>query len=267
MLVHLIFMTGALKNKDIPEHWAETIPTWEKFHPTAQVKLWRDDDVRQLMVEHYPTYLDMFDQQDFNIQRVDLAKTFILDKHGGIYSDLDIMPKQDITPLYNMFLANTATVGLVETPNACTNYMFSNYLMFSKKNSMFWKHYWAYVQEKSWTDLAPWYLNILKQNFRHFDVLLSTGPTSLSIICNNYEEKKDVFLISNTYVGQTNSCYPSAHKVQPWHMFEHLEGESWTDWSTQFFKTANVALDYKETILATILAIICIVLIILLAVR
>ena len=55
-------------------------------------RLWDEDSVEQLCKARYPDLWDTYQGLKYPIMRVDLAKYMILDAHGGIYADLDVLP-------------------------------------------------------------------------------------------------------------------------------------------------------------------------------
>lgn len=72
---------------------------WEKTHPDWEMRLWDDDDIRALVVEHYPEQLAVFDAYPSGIFRADAFRFFVLHKFGGVYSDLDVEPLGDLNEL------------------------------------------------------------------------------------------------------------------------------------------------------------------------
>lgn len=92
------------KTETVPEKWIDGFTAWKDL-PQHQftVRLWTDQDIMNLVQEHYSEYLDTYNNLQYNIQRVDMGRTFILHKYGGIYSDLDISPIQSPVLLYNHF--------------------------------------------------------------------------------------------------------------------------------------------------------------------
>lgn len=77
------------KSRDVPGQWRDYHDSWRKHHPDWEVRIWTDDDNRNLIATHYPWFLETYDGFSRNIHRVDAAKYFILYTHGGVYADMD----------------------------------------------------------------------------------------------------------------------------------------------------------------------------------
>lgn len=87
------------KTADLPERWKETPEMWRKMHPTWEYKFWSDHDNRELIRTKYPWFLETYDGYKYGISRADAARYFAIITYGGVYSDLDVQPLRDMTPL------------------------------------------------------------------------------------------------------------------------------------------------------------------------
>jgi mannosyltransferase OCH1-like enzyme len=52
--------------------------------------LWNEESCRNLISEHYPSYLDFYDAFRYEIQKIDFVRFCILHRHGGFYIDMDM---------------------------------------------------------------------------------------------------------------------------------------------------------------------------------
>lgn len=52
--------------------------------------LWTDATARHFIQTHYPSFLATYDSYEYNIQRADAIRYFVLHRYGGIYMDLDV---------------------------------------------------------------------------------------------------------------------------------------------------------------------------------
>src|SRR5687768_5764884 len=102
------------KDNDIPEHWKDSPEAWKLHHPNWEYRFWTDSDLRNLIRDKYPWFLEIYDNYPYPIQRVDAARYFILYTFGGIYSDLDILPNRP----FDQLLREGSGVFLVSSPNA-----------------------------------------------------------------------------------------------------------------------------------------------------
>jgi len=72
--------------------WFECQKTWLINYPDSEYeyKLWNDeDDLENLIKNNFPFFFKDFKSYPFKIQRIDIARYFILLKYGGIYADMD----------------------------------------------------------------------------------------------------------------------------------------------------------------------------------
>ena len=60
-----------------------------RLNPDWSFWLWTDEDNRQLIAEHYPAFLRVYDGYDHYMKRVDAARIFYLHRFGGVYMDMD----------------------------------------------------------------------------------------------------------------------------------------------------------------------------------
>ena len=66
----------------------------------CEYKLWTADEVDTLIQLEAPEWLQiLYRDVRFPVQRVDVARFFILWKYGGLYADLDVFPNIDTFPL------------------------------------------------------------------------------------------------------------------------------------------------------------------------
>ena len=57
--------------------------------------------MRQLIRTKYPAFLSLWTGCRHWIQQIDIARLFILHEYGGIYCDLDIIPKCTVPVMIN----------------------------------------------------------------------------------------------------------------------------------------------------------------------
>lgn len=89
MIPKIIHQTGPDESKWHPI-WKECSQTWKNTFPDFQYMYWTDDNLRNLVKEQYPEFLELYDSFPHHIMRVDFARFCILHSYGGIYADLDI---------------------------------------------------------------------------------------------------------------------------------------------------------------------------------
>ena len=122
------------KDENIPEMYKEWHQKWYDLFPEPEYThmLWTDDSARALIKDHYPWFLETYDDYDYPIKRADAVRYFYLYHYGGVHTDLDY------EPMSNFFKhLPTDRVGLVESPYKF-NEEAQNSLMSSPKGDPFW---------------------------------------------------------------------------------------------------------------------------------
>lgn len=171
--------------------------------------LWTDASSREFIAEHYPWFLDTFDDYEYGIQRADAIRYFILHHYGGIYLDLDIGCVRPLDPLlvYPVILAKTIPVGV------------SNDLIFAEKGHPFF----AQTIHNLVTFDHDWFLN-------YPTVMFSTGPMFLSAQYSIYtsshpitlDEPGDIRILPKSLYGKNAKDGEAPHSF-----FAHFYGSSW----------------------------------------
>mmetsp|Transcript_17894 Transcript_17894/g.26801 ORF Transcript_17894/g.26801 Transcript_17894/m.26801 type:complete len:404 (-) Transcript_17894:280-1491(-) len=147
------------KDDNVPKKFMKWRKKWLALYPEPEYKhmLWTDKNGRELIVEHYPWFLETYDGYKHNINRADAARYFILHYYGGIYADLDYEAQSNF---YEFLPPNQ--VAMVESPYYW-NEKTQNCLMSSPKHDPFWVDLFA----------------VLMKNAEREEVLEATGPILL----------------------------------------------------------------------------------------
>ena len=181
------------KDNNIPNHWKESPVSWKKHHPDWQYILWTDENNRNFIKTEFPWFLSYYDTYEYNIQRVDAVRYFILYKYGGMYVDCDIACIKNIEPLLPR--DKDFDVLLVETKNNIIK-TYTNSIMFSKKGAVFWLKVFdrlVYEHSKHWYHIGT-----------HLSVMYSTGP---SMLTNVYHENPlNVGMLLYEYLHPCSIC-------------------------------------------------------------
>lgn len=99
-ILHQIWYQGF---DQLPPRYKPWFQQWGELHPDWNHHCWDEQQIRSLIKEQYPGYLDLFDSYKKRIQRIDLARIFILHHYGGVYADMDTQP---LKPLDSLVLGN-----------------------------------------------------------------------------------------------------------------------------------------------------------------
>lgn len=179
------------------------------YPPLSEYMLWTDASSREFIAEHYPWFLDTFDNYEYVIQRADVIRYFVLHHYGGVYIDLDIGCLRPLDPLlvYPVILPKTIPVGV------------SNDLIFAEKGHPFF----AQTIHNLVTFDHDWLLN-------YPTVMFSTGPMFLSAQYSIYtsshpitpDEPGDVRILPKSLYGKNAKPGEAPHSF-----FSHFYGSSW----------------------------------------
>jgi len=89
------------KNENVPEIFKKWQKRWLEFHPTWEYHLWTDDDNRELVKQHFPHFLSIYDSFPAGVMRADSVRVMYMYLYGGVYSDLDLDPLKTTDELLN----------------------------------------------------------------------------------------------------------------------------------------------------------------------
>lgn len=78
------------KSTDLPSNFKSWREECIVQNPGWEFKIWTDDDNLQLVKEHYPQMLELYQSYDMNIKRIDMVRYLYLHKYGGVYMDMDM---------------------------------------------------------------------------------------------------------------------------------------------------------------------------------
>ena len=122
-------------NKDRWHHlWFECYASWEKHFPEPEYihMNWSLTKIMNLIKEDFPWFLDIYNNYDKKIKKIDIARVFILYKYGGIYADMDYI-------VYKNFYDELPQdkVSIPESPYK-DNEFIQNALMCSPPQHNFW---------------------------------------------------------------------------------------------------------------------------------
>jgi mannosyltransferase OCH1-like enzyme len=86
-------------SKTIPAKYLKIKIQNKKFLKDFKFKLWTDDENNFFIKNKYPSFYKIYENYNHYINRVDAVRYFYLYEYGGLYLDLDIIIKKDITKL------------------------------------------------------------------------------------------------------------------------------------------------------------------------
>tara|TARA_R110001599_G_scaffold133843_1_gene311477 strand:- start:344 stop:2539 length:2196 start_codon:yes stop_codon:yes gene_type:complete len=215
------------KDRNIPNHiykkdWVES---WKNKNPDWQYVLWTDENNRDLVKNHYPEYLEIYDSYENPIDRADVARFFYMHRYGGVYVDLDF---KCLKPLDDLFAGETMVLGkqkMKERDHIINKNAIPNAFKYSSPGEGFWI---------DCVDLLPEY-----KYFKNGDPTppeIATGPIFLFECLERLKPKNmkildpEVFYpiswdtngsaannsINKKWLKDPETCFPEAYAVTYW---------------------------------------------------
>jgi mannosyltransferase OCH1-like enzyme len=84
-IIHHIWMG----DKEIPEVNKKCAESIKKVNNDFEYKLWKDEDVDNMMKTEFPKYYEKFNELPRMIMKIDMFRYFLMYKYGGLYTDMD----------------------------------------------------------------------------------------------------------------------------------------------------------------------------------
>lgn len=182
--------------------------------------LMTDTDNRNFICDHFPEYLECYDQFEYNIQRVDFIRYAWLYVHGGVYIDLD----------YEMYIPFDEIIQYMKDKHGCDHEAYiprtsesANAFMISVPKCRFWIHLMnSIVNEK-----PHWYQSFEK----HLYILYTTGPKRLLNCVVQYGYGNRIGDIPKELFPTCSICSRDSVKMSA----KKLEGCSWITPTAKLF--------------------------------
>jgi len=215
------------KDRNIPNHIykKDWVDSWKNKNPDWQYILWTDENNRDLVKNHYPKYLEIYDSYENPIDRADVARFFYMHRYGGVYVDLDF---KCLKPLDDLFAGETMVLGkqkMKERDHIINKNEIPNAFKYSSPGEEFWI---------DCVDLLPEY-----KYFKNGDPTppeIATGPIFLFECLERLKPKNmkildpDIFYpiswdtngsaannsINKKWLEDPKACFPEAYAVTYW---------------------------------------------------
>lgn len=193
------------KSKELPEKWKDNHIGCIALNPDFKLILWTDEMIYNFIFFKYQWFYRLFVGYPYHIQRVDVARYFILYHYGGVYLDIDATCKVP----FKEVISNMAKVENTLIPSTDIHGV-TNSFMVAKSGTKFFR----YV-----TYELPSYASGPYTLIRHTTIIFSTGPMFLSHCVETFTESDDIHILS---IPDYDEKY-----------FTHAKGGSWHSWDTE----------------------------------
>lgn len=181
-IIHQVWF-GTIPNKKEANKYYKTLKryrdSWKNKNPYWAHIEWNKNMCINLIKNHYPQHLNMFQKYKYEIQRCDSIRYFILHRYGGLYADMDYYCNRSWDEVVKKY---SQDLYLVQTPNMGSekNEYVSNSLMYSKPNHKFWPYLFLELNK---FQKSPIYYT------RHISIMYTTGPGILNRVYGQFKRK------------------------------------------------------------------------------
>ena len=204
MLIHQIWYQGI---DNIPQKYREYRTKWMQLHPYTTFKLWDSTDILQLIKCEFPSELAWFNSLPKMIQKIDVAKIFIIYAYGGAYIDIDTYPIKSIEPLFNNTHVIVGETGhpihiklIIHTLfNIRSGNLINNNVIIAPKHHPFIKDYIIQLRESCMSfqpTFLDWFIPTLT-------IMNTTGPCHITRAIEKTDHKVIVFGIDELVTDNT----------------------------------------------------------------
>ena len=177
-IIHQVFHNIQKKELNEISLFVNSQKTLQEVNDDFEYKLWTEKDCIELITNHYPSYLEFYLSMEYQIQRIDYIRMFILHRYGGFYIDLDMIAIKPLRSLINEKLILNNINHIVPKHN---EYVINDF-MACEKNDPFFKLLMDAVPINYKQKLKIDVYKIWKGRF----VIQTTGPKFISRMVKKY---------------------------------------------------------------------------------
>ena len=227
----------------IPEYYGTSLESIQKHMVWNgwEYRLLKEPEITEFIAREYPDFLDTYTRFTYDIQRADAIRPLWLNRHGGLYLDMDF---EILAPLDALFTSNNDSFFLPSQNRDVFHSAFTNAIMASKPNNPIMQ---SYIQRMKLPP-KPWAIG------KHLEVMNTTGPNALS---KTLAKSDQVFgtlpttLLTPCSICNVDSCNKHNHDK----LMRQLTGKSWHALDSTFY---NFIFCYKWYIVAAIAAMVAV---------
>lgn len=188
-IVHQSWITRKLPH--LFRFWTQS---WRQCYPQWKFIFWTDESNRDLVVKHFPWFLERYDSLPRNIDRADAARYMYMYVFGGIYSDLDT---ECLRPFEHLLRNHSLVFGAMKGDAVLPEGHTQNSFMYSVPRHPFWLAMLQAIKDHS-NDGRP-------------EVI--TGPNALMKVISDYRRlcKDDVSIYPPSFFNPFSWMSKESH--------------------------------------------------------
>lgn len=206
-----IFMQTLFGYDDVPPKWRAAYESVDRVMPSYEHVLLKEASYRPFVRRYFPDFLDVFESYPLDIQRCDAIRYLWLYVYGGVYMDLDMLLRKDLTPFFQ-----TRDIVLAQEidsiPLPFLTQTHANCLMASIPRHPFWLECVQLMKQRA----DAWYPT------KELRIVFTTGPGILSTVAKRYRDH--IYTMPRQLVNGCGTCrctYDESSYVIP------LQGGTW----------------------------------------
>lgn len=236
MYIHQIWYQGV---SQAPARYDAFRESWRANHPQDTFMTWDSQSIARLAHDHYPTFEALYHSLPLMIQKIDMAKVFIMHRHGGTYADMD---SESLRPLDDFLLGFPGiTASYVNTKwmehlamgvlkGYSNRRMINNGIMISPQpRHPFWIYYLERLRQEIGQPLRP--RSLLEQmGGDSLYVMNTTGPLFWTECVNEWRSRhpSDIRVLHYSYLEPIFGMDPPHLQVPlPQSYVSHKHASSW----------------------------------------
>lgn len=165
----------------LPDKYIDNWQSCVDLNPGYKFILWNTSSIEKLIEKQYAWFWPTYQSYEFNINRFDAARYFLIYHHGGIYLDMDVECMVSFDTIYEIELQNNESILLPQ------GRPFGNggHWLIGKRKHPFMKSTIYHLQETTGREFVSQY----------FDVIMQTGPFFLYENYMRYPCKEQVRIV------------------------------------------------------------------------
>jgi mannosyltransferase OCH1-like enzyme len=195
-IIHLIHRSAV----EIPEQYLLFYEQMRKYHPEWRIIRYGDKEARQIVADHMPELLAVYNAYPRDVQRTDIFRVLAVYLFGGFYLDFDMLCMKSLDDLcrHGLVLGEEKTFTREECRQAGlrNGFRIANYMFGSLAGHEFWRCFLTEAVALSNTVINS-----------EEDVLNTTGPGLLTDVYHKHGMKyKDISVVRNETLVCRKAC-------------------------------------------------------------
>ena len=214
-IMHHIF--EKLDGKPRKKEWEDAHKSCMSMSSDFKHMMWNTSTIRQFLLKEYSWFVPTFDSYKYPVQRFDVARYFLLYHYGGVYIDMDIYCREQLSAVISSFPQNSRVILRATHP---ANDVATSLLFGHTKNTFFY-FVTQRLQGAKHDSFLP-----------YISIMFSTGPRFLSNSYYDYEH----FSQFKSQLGRTridsSGIYILQQKIYK-QLFDDMGSSSWHEWDAK----------------------------------